>query len=310
MNYEESLENIKKKYILTEEQFEEMYNKCRQISFHNCKKSEHPICVFTGGQTGSGKGGIDVFSGREVQELGEHMAVLDVDVYRATFPYTKEILQKYPTMYADITAKTTGQIVSKIIKEAAENKYNFVFEGTLRNTQPLETLRNISNDYKKIIRVMAVSNVESLLTAFERNYEQIQLSGYGRFTNVETHNITYNGVLESVKTIEKTSENIIIEIFKRGKDMVSPVKIYSTSENTGKLPSEVMLEERNRDKDLYKEERAKRLQKLLSTLNPKDDFEKVQLEKLKEADISRNQAELEALAELEQSVKMEIEREI
>lgn len=283
MNYEESLENIKEKYVLTEQQFQEMFEKCKLISFQNCEPSNNPIAVFTGGQTGSGKGGIDVFSGREVMEKGEHMAVLDVDVYRATFPYTKEILKKYPTMYSDITAEVTGKIVNKIIQEAVNNKYNFVFEGTLRNTQPFETLKAMPDYYQKYIRVMAVSNVESLLTAFERNYEQIQLTGYGRFTNVETHNITYNGVLNSIRTIESSNESgIIIEIFKRGKDMVSPVRIYSSKNSNEKLASEVMLEERNKDKEMFKEERSKRLKKLLETLEPKDEFEKIQLSKLKD----------------------------
>lgn len=282
MNYEESLENIKEKYVLTEQQFQEMFEKCKKISFHNCQPSNHPVAVFTGGQTGSGKGGIDVFSGREVIRNGEHMAVLDVDVYRATFPYTKEILKKYPTMYSDITAKVTGKIVNKIIQEAVENRYNFVFEGTLRNTEPFETLKRMPDYYKKIIRVMAVSNVESLLTAFERNYEQIKLTGYGRFTNVETHNTTYNGVLQSVKTIESCNENIILEVFKRGKDMVSPIKVFSSEENNGKLASEIIVEERNKDKELFKEERAKRLRTLLETLEPKDEFEKNQLSNLRD----------------------------
>lgn len=281
MDYNESLKEIKEKYKLTEEQFQEMFEKCKKISFSNCKKSNNPIAVFTGGQTGSGKGGIDVFSCNEVRKDGEHMAVLDVDVYRATFPYTKEILKKYPTMYADITAEVTGQIINKIIQEAIENRYNFVFEGTLRNAQALETMKSMPKDYKKVVRVMAVSNVESLLTAFERNYEQIKLSGYGRFTNVETHNITYNGVLETIKKIENSGEDIIIEVFKRGKDMVSPIKIFSSSENTGKLASEVIVDERNKDKELFIKERSARLRKLLETLTPKDDFEKAQFEKLK-----------------------------
>ena len=42
---------------------------------------------------------------------------------------------------------------------------------------------------------MAVPKFESLLTAFERNDEQVNMSGYGRFTNVATHNKTYEGVL-------------------------------------------------------------------------------------------------------------------
>ncbi len=281
MEYNESLENIKLKYILTEEQFEKMYEDCRYITFHNCKKSLNPIGVFVGGQTGAGKGGIDVFSAREVLENGEHIAVLDVDVYRALHPYTKEILQKYPTMYSDITAQTTGKILKRIIAEAIENRYNFVFEGTLRNAEALETMKGMPKDFRKVVRVMATSNIESLLTAFERNYEQIKITGYGRFTNVETHNITYNGVLETIKKIETSGENITIELFKRGKDMVSPIKIFSTNEDN-RLASEVLIDERRKDSEIFINERKQRFNYLLETLIPRDEFEEKQKQKLKE----------------------------
>ena len=273
-------EKIISNYELSNDQFEEMYEKCKKITFFNCESVKKPTGVFIGGQTGAGKGGIDVFSKQEFIHKNQNAAILDVDVYRALHPYTKEILAKYPTIYTKITAKVTGRILKRIMAEAIENNYNFIFEGTLKNTEALETMKNMPKHYKKIVRVMSTSNTESLLTAFERNYQQIQISGYGRFTNVETHNITYDGVLNTVREIEKTNEKIVIEIFKRGKDMVSPIKIFS-SETSKKLASEELVKGRNEDKQLFIEERELRLNKLLNTLEPKDEYEKEQLKKLK-----------------------------
>ena len=63
--------------------------------------------------------------------------------------------------------------------------------------------------------------------------------------------------------------------------MVSPVKIFSSIDNADKQASEVLLDQRNRDKEMFIEERSKRLKLLLETLIPKDDFEKKQLKNLK-----------------------------
>lgn len=274
-----NVENAKLGYQITEEQYDEMYKKCRYITFFHCEMEEKPIAVFVGGQTGSGKGGIDVFSKQELLKENKNVAILDVDVYRALYPYTNEIMKECPTLYTEITAKTTGKILKNLMAEAIENRYDFIFEGTLRNTEALETMKKMPKYYKKYVRIMATSDIESLLTAFERNYEQIKISGYGRFTNVETHNITYNGVLETLKAIEASNENITIEIFKRGKDMTSPIRIYS-SDFDNEVASKILMEQRTIDRNKFKIERKKRFNNLINTLQPKDEFEKMQIEKL------------------------------
>lgn len=277
----ENLEHIKEIFKLDEEQFEKMYDNCQYITFFNCKSEKNPTAVFVGGQTGAGKGGIDVYSEKELLEKNQHAAILDVDIYRALHPFAKEILNAYPTLYSDITASVTGRILKRIMNEAINNSYNFIFEGTLRNTEALETMKRMPKNYKRIVRVMATCDTESLLTAFERNYQQINISGYGRFTNVETHNITYDGVLNTIKQIEKSGEDIIIELFTRGKDMASPIKIYS-SKDSNKLASEILVIERKKDKDKYVYEREKRLENLIGILIPKDEYEKIQIKRLEE----------------------------
>lgn len=277
----EELEKIKREFALTEEEYNTLFERCKWITFYGCTISDNPTAVFVGGQTGSGKGGIDVYSEKELLKENINAALIDVDVYRALYPNAEKILNKYPTIYTDITAKATGKIVKEIIKYAIEQKYSFIFEGTMRNIEAFETMKAMPDYFKKIVRVMAVPKTESLLTAFERNDEQINLSGYGRFTNVKTHNATFDGVLETIKTIEKENSNIIIEIFIRGEDMTTPIRVFSSKDSKEK-PSDIISKYRETEKQKLNKDSTQRLERLLNNLRPKDIYEEEQLKKLVE----------------------------
>ena len=82
--------------------------------------------------------------------------------------------------------------------------------------------------FKKIVRVIATAPKESLLTAFERNEAQIDLIGYGRFTNVEVHNTTCEGVAKTLKAIEESGVPDRIQIFTRTQDIVAPELVYDS----------------------------------------------------------------------------------
>ena len=138
-------------------------------------------------------------------------------------------------------------------------------------------------EYTKIVRVMATSNIESLLTAFERNEAQIEVVGYGRFTNVLTHNKTYDGVLSSIQEVEKSGVPEVIEIFARTEDITMPKCIYSSKSNNNIYSSayEAMKKEREINKESVKETVDKRLADILNNRNV-EKFENIQRNILKE----------------------------
>lgn len=224
----QDIEEIKKKYKLNEKEFEEMYQNTRKIIFQNAKIYKNPTAIIIGGQTGAGKGGMDVYSKKEFQKEGLDSIVIDVDVFRMLHPKAKEIITKYPTLYTEITGQETSPIAKAILEEAIEKGYNFIFEGTMKNTEILETMKRMPTNFKKIVRVIATSPKESLLTAFERNEEQIKLIGYGRFTNVSVHNKSCQGVLDTLKIVEKSGVPDKIQVFTRGKDIVTPDLVYDS----------------------------------------------------------------------------------
>ena len=220
---------------------------------------------------------------QEFNKINLKATVIDDDGYRLLHPKAKEILKKYPLLYTEITGVETSSITSEILKEAVEKRYNFIFEGTMKNTRILETMRKMPKEYTKIVRVMATSNIESLLTAFERNEAQIEVVGYGRFTNALTHNKTYDGVLTSIQEVEKSGVPEVIEIFIRTEDITMPKCIYSSKSNNNIYSSayEAMQKERELNKESVKETVDKRLADILNNRNV-EKFENIQRNILKE----------------------------
>jgi len=278
-----NIEEIKKEYKLNEEQFEEMYQNVRKIVFENAKTYENPTAVIIGGQTGAGKGGIDVYSKKEFKKQNMDSIVIDVDSYRMLHPRGEEIVKKYPTWYNDITAQEVNPIAKKIIKETIDKGYNFIFEGTMKNTEVLETMKNMPKNYNKVVRVIATSPKESLLTAFERNEAQVNKVGYGRFTNVDTHDLSYEGVAKTLKIIEESKVPDRIQIFTRGEDIVSPKLVYDSNNKNNEYNTayETLVEYRKKDEEKMKDTIEERLNSILNE-RIVDDRELEQREKLKQ----------------------------
>lgn len=278
----QDINKIKKEYKLNKEEYEEMYQNARKIIFGDSKTYENPTAIIIGGQTGAGKGGIDVFSKREFKEKNLDSIVIDVDVYRMLHPKANEIITKYPTLYTEITGQETNPIAKALLTEAIEKGYNFIFEGTMKNTEVLETMKNMPQNYTKIVRVIATSPKESLLTAFERNEEQINLIGYGRFTNVEVHNISCEGVEKTLKIIEESKVPDKIQIFTRGKDIVSPELVYDSSRESNEYNTayETLIEYRKINETHMVDSIKERLKNILNNRNI-ETREKEQREKLK-----------------------------
>lgn len=276
------IEEIKKEYKLNEKEYEEMYQNARKVVFQNAKTYKNPIAIIVGGQTGAGKGGIDVYSKKEFKKQKLDSIVIDVDSYRMLHPRGEEIVKKYPTWYNDITAQETGPIAKALLKETIEKGYNFIFEGTMKNTEILETMKKMPKNYTKIVRVIATSPKESLLTAFERNEEQVEAVGYGRFTNVDVHDFSYEGVAKTLKVIEESKVPDRIQIFTRGEDIVSPKLVYDSNreKNEYNTAYESLIAYRKINEERMKDTITDRLNKLLNGRTI-DNRELEQREKLK-----------------------------
>ena len=175
---------------------------------------------------------------QEFNKINLKATVIDDDGYRLLHPKAKEILKKYPLLYTEITGVETSLITSEILKEAIEKRYNFIFEGTMKNTRILETMKRMPKDIRKIVRVMAASYEEGLLSAFERNEELIRLGYTSRFIKVPEYSKTYDGVVDTVNQIEKSGVVERVEVYRRGSgDSRIPIKVYDSKSKNNSYPS-------------------------------------------------------------------------
>jgi len=218
----------KLKYKLSEEEHYRIYKKIEEVVFGNAKKSERPIAIIVGGQSGSGKGAVISYSKRQAEMSGKNMIIISTDEYKPFHPNAADLAKKFPTDYVEIIEQDAGLWTGQILKKAIDEKYSFIFEGTLKNDRIMDRIKELKqNGFMVIVRALAVPKVESLISIHERYQAQIENLGFGRLISSKQHNQAYIGVPQTIDTIEK-SGLCTVEIYKRGIIMSNPKLIYSS----------------------------------------------------------------------------------
>lgn len=284
------------------EEFHLMYLKSFYITFHKAQKElqkerktiANSEAVVLGGQAGAGKGGLAIVAKKEFAARGKEIFLIDDDEYRKCYPREKResLLKECPEYYTKITAIGSSSVTPKIMKYASDNGLNFIFDGTMKNPRIIQTAMNWTN-YKINWKVMATSKLESLISAFERN-DKLRERHDCRFLTVDVHNETYSGLESTLMNLESMDNMGRIQVYTRGEKPEEPRLVYDSNVQNQRYKTAVSAligaREENR-KECIKKGVEKRIQDL------------------KNADIPRNAAELDALDELEQSVNDEIRRE-
>ena len=178
----------KEKYKLSSEEHQKIYIQIEEAVFRNVGRAENPVAIIVGGQSGSGKGALISYSRKQVEKTGTNIIIISTDEYNG----------------------------------------DFIFEGTLKNDRILDRIRELKeNGFRVIVRALAVPKMESLLSVHERYQNQMERIGFGRLISVKQHNEAYEGVPETIDKIEK-SGLCKVEIYKRGKEITEPIRIYSS----------------------------------------------------------------------------------
>lgn len=277
---------IKEKYKLPQNLHDEIYKKIEKEVFYKSKTEEQPIAIIVGGQSGAGKGAVISYSKNEIEKEGKDIVIITTDEYKPYHPQAIEIAKIYPTDYVEIIDQDAGLWTGQILKKAIDEKYNFIFEATLKNDRIMDRINELNQQgFKVIVRALAVPELESLLSVHERYEKQIENIGVGRLISVERHNNAYIGVPQVVDKIEK-SGLCTVEIFKRGEKINEPQKIYSSDAKDERYPTARIALEECRKSEKYKtQENAKyRIEKLRKAYKDRNatDKEMQELEKVEE----------------------------
>ena len=284
-----NVEEIKKQYELSEEEFQEMYKQAKELIIGNCKPSKTiPTAIVTGGQPGAGKIGLVLKSKRDLSNIGEDVVVIDSDIYRGLYKNSMEIAEKHPELYSEITDKATGGITKMLLAEMMEKGYNFIFEGTMGKINIIESLKEAPVKFNVIARLIATSREESLLSVFERYILMIQNMGIGRFATIKAHDSRYESFTEIAQLLE--GKDVEVEVYRRSESYETigdPILLYKTSSKENKYQSvqEALIEGRKISFERCKDKISGRLKAInedLETLNENNPEFKQEVEKLNE----------------------------
>lgn len=223
----EQIQLIMEHYKLSTEEHDEIFNTIKRITFMEAEPTDNPIAIIIGGQAAAGKSTIISYS-RKLFRDG-NVVVINSDTIKGFYPNIEEVAHEHPTLFTKITDQESNTWTSDTFEAAIQGKYNLIFEGTMKNTRILSTIERLKEKgFTVIVRGMAVSKPQSLLSLHERYKKEMKYKGWGRLVEISHHNQTFEGMPNTISAIEKSGLADIIEIYERGsQDDFKPELIYA-----------------------------------------------------------------------------------
>ena len=232
----EELEEIKKRYKLTNEEHDEIQQAILRIWFDDKFPVENPKAIIDIAPPASGKTGLNGF-GKD-QFFDNNVVIINSDEFKPFHPKVDEIARLYPQYFTKITDQESNTWTSTLFDEALKNGYNVIFEGTGRNARILETIKNKMQKYHVTVRGMAVNELNCLISILEKYEFQVKAKGWGRLVTLDHFYETYNAMPQTIDEIEKSKVVDSVEVYKRGNIPSQPIKIYDSTEvEMGRFPN-------------------------------------------------------------------------
>ena len=260
---DDNIKKLMKEHLLSDKEYLKSFFYVMALTFYNKKSVENPEIAVVVAQTGSGKSHLTARILRE----NENFIFVDSDKYKHFRHDAKKIAKEYPVLYPFLTGPDAYDHADNIYQYAIDNKYNIIKE-----TAPSPNKRllgfYVSNDYKISVHILAVGNINSLLSIHER-YELQILNGLttAKLTPIIRHNESYNAMIDCIKQLieEKSTEDI--SVYKRGikKNEFEPIKVYPDIKY--KNPIEAIEETRKNDNEESKLNIDKRIEMIINEMD-------------------------------------------
>lgn len=222
----------------------EIYNQERKDLLEDLTPQENPLAFILGGQPASGKSKL----AKEFTSKFSNNNILFVngDIYREFHPNRQELINN-PLSYSKETQIFSNVFTENLIREAIENKYNIMVEGTMRNPQvPFNTAKMFKeNGYRVEVLAISAPAIFTELGLYNRYQEEINFQGWGRLAEIESHNSAVNRILESLDLLyrEKAVDKIHIYSYQAEKH-IETFSLESGKWNIDDLPSNYITDAR------------------------------------------------------------------
>lgn len=222
-------EEIRKKWALTDEEFDENMDEIFAELSLCAKKELVPNFVFVGGQAGSGKSALVA---EEHQNLGGNAIIIDQDELRTKFPK-----EKYKQIHDTCTEREEFLILKPYISKAVislKNRavncgYNIILESALRSVSSfIEVTKELKEKgYNTKLSVLAVPEVEANISMLTRYCYYLEKYGECR-RNTRLDHSAVQSLRTNIQRLDDLEIFDDITISVRGKQMDSlPIYIYS-----------------------------------------------------------------------------------
>lgn len=222
----------------------EIYQEKKEKILRKLTSQENPLAFILGGQPASGKSKL----AKEFTSKFSNNNILFVngDIYREFHPNRQELINN-PLSYSKETQIFSNVFTENLIREAIENKYNIMVEGTMRNPQvPFNTAKMFKeNGYRVEVLAISAPAIFTELGLYNRYQEEINFQGWGRLAEIESHNSAVNGILESLDLLyrEKAVDKIHIYSYQAEKH-IETFSLESSKWNIDDLPSNYITDAR------------------------------------------------------------------
>ena len=261
-------EAVKLYFKLPEEEHKRIGKEIITIYLHDKYPVDKPRAIVNIAPPASGKTGLNGYSAQDF--IDNNVVIINSDELKPFHPQVDDIAKYYPQYYTKVTDQESNTWTSNLFETALKEGYNVIFEGTGKNARILETIKNKMQKYHVTVRGMAVNEMNCLMSILERYEGQVKTKGWGRLVVMDHFYQTYDAMPETIDTIEKSKVVDAIEIFKRGKTVNEPIKIYdSNDKENGRFPNAkyAVLGARNEDEKNANSYYDSKKDKLTESLN-------------------------------------------
>jgi hypothetical protein len=184
------------------------------------QSQKNPLFIIIGGQPGAGKSRL----GKTIQNslTSKNKALLiDVDKLREYHPQYKVINKNNDKFSALYTGTDAGKWSELLLRSAASEKYNIVYESTLKNKDTIcLMIQSFSKSgYDVSLQVMVVKPEISQVSTYLR-YELLKnVQGYGRFVIPKYHDDSVANIPRTLQAIKEQGLVSKIELYTRDKPL-------------------------------------------------------------------------------------------
>lgn len=215
--------------------------------FSNHQPQEKPTAIFLGGQPGAGKSQTFAAAVKEFDAKGGIVQIAGDDL-RQFHPKFSELMRTDDKNMAFYTQVDAGRWVEKALDHAAQNKYNVVFETTMRTPDAVAPLLQKFQDagFSVDARMLAVNPNLSELGIMQRYVSQVDRDGFGRMVPPEIHKAALSGMLGSADRIQDERLANSVTVYRRGNEEIRTFDLNLPRQQDTARISMVIQNERDR----------------------------------------------------------------